>query len=250
MTTSHILKEAKSLREGFKGNYFKALILTTLIVVVYNFILFSIGFLLGYNTSNGIFLSAILDLLDTFLLSPLIIFPIQFGLTLLALDRAQNKPFELKRLFKPLNKKWRLLLFQYAIMLVVFAGMLFTALFAIPAYFISKEFLPAVAVGLIALLVPLYYLFTLSYFSGLMIYKTDIDILDALKTSHKVVQSNLKSITWFVTVVFLQVLASALLLFIPLIWILPKVSIAYGLLYDRLCNEASGEDHTEVTTAI
>ena len=250
MTTSEILKEAKSLREGFKGNYFKALIVTTLIVVVYNLILFSIGFLLGYNNSNGIFLSAILDLLDSFLLSPLFIFPIQFGLTLLALDRAQNKPFELKRLFKPLDKKWRLFLFQYALMLAVLAGVLFTALFAIPAFFISKEFLPAIAVGLIALLVPLYYLFTLSYFSGLMIYKTDIGIFEALKRSHTIVQSNLKLIAWFASIVFLQVLASVLLLFIPLIWILPKVSIAYGLLYDRLCNPEQIEDRAEVTATI
>jgi len=248
MTTSEILKEAKSLREGFKGNYFKALIVTTLIVVLYSFILFSAGFLLSIYTQNGILLSGFLDLLDSFLLTPLFIFPIQFGLTLLALDRAQNKPFELKRLFKPLNKKWRLFLFQYAVMLVVFVGILFTALFAIPAFLISKELLPAIAVGLIALLVPLYYLFTLSYFSALMIYKTDIEILEALKRSHRIVQANLKLIAWFASVVFLQVLASLLLLFIPLIWILPKVSIAYGLLYDRLCNPVQSEDLAEVTT--
>tara|TARA_E500000178_G_C16933579_1_gene712901 strand:+ start:478 stop:1227 length:750 start_codon:yes stop_codon:yes gene_type:complete len=248
MTTSQILKEAKSLREGFKGNYFKALIVTTVIAVLYSFILFSVGFLLSIYTPNGILLSGFLDLLDSFLLTPLFIFPIQFGLTLLALDRAQNKPFELKRLFKPLNKKWRLFLFQYAVMLVIFVGILFTALFAIPTFLISKELLPAIAVGLIALLVPLYYLFTLSYFSALMIYKTDIKILEALKRSHRIVQANLKLIAWFASVVFLQVLASVLLLFIPLIWILPKVSIAYGLLYDRLCNPVQSEDLAEVTT--
>ena len=81
-----------------------------------------------------------------------------------------------------------------------------------------------------------------------MIYKTDIEILEALKRSHRIVQANLKLIAWFASVVFLQVLASVLLLFIPLIWILPKVSIAYGLLYDRLCNPVQSQDHAEVTS--
>ena len=250
MTVSEVLTEAKSLRDGFKGNFLWALFVTILIALSYNLLFFSVGFFISFYLSDLFFLPTILSLLDSFLLFPLFIFPIQFGLTLIGLDRAQNKPFELKRLFKPLSKKWKLFLFQYALMLVILAGILFVALLAIPTYLLSQDVLTTALVALIALLVPVYYFFTLSYFSGLMVYKTDIEILEALKTSHQIVQSNLKRITWFATVVFLQVLASALLLFIPLIWILPKVNVAYGLLYDHLCTNRQSEENITSTNAV
>ena len=89
-------------------------------------------------------------------------------------------------------------------------------------------------VVLILALTPILYFFTHTFFSGILIYTKRMKAINALKTSHKMVNKNLKLCAWYSIVYLFQTLLDTLLFIIPLFWILPKFAIAYGILFERL----------------
>ncbi|MCH1552319.1 MAG: hypothetical protein L7R84_02595, partial [Balneolaceae bacterium] len=165
---------------------------------------------------------------------PILSTALSIGLLLIGLERATHQKFTVCSLLKPLKRKWHLLAFYYIVATYTILSFGLLALIGISTTHLLASNLIGIVLALLLALIPIYYYFTHIYFAGILIYTKKMKATSALRSSHKMVAKNLKLCAWFVVIYLLQMILSSLLLFIPLLWILPKFAIAYGLLFEHL----------------
>lgn len=248
MNIAEILTEAKALRRGFKKPYLLAALLYFLIIGGYGLLIALIE--LGLSGGQGLegvledpalletggsmlILSGLISTVDALLISPILYGVLSLGLLNLALERCRGLEVRVKGIFKPFRCKWFLLLLHYLICLFLFFSLLLTGIPVAVLYYSTGNMWLSLIAGASLCLIPLYYFFTHTFFAQILIFDKEMEVFAALKASHKAVKANFKALVWYSTLAFLQIILSVLLLFIPLIWIAPKLSLAYGLIYEK-----------------
>lgn len=179
----------------------------------------------------------LVKLLNTGLVQPILFTVLATGLFLIGLDRARKQKFRFISLIMPIRCKWHLLAYHYIMITYMILATSIIWGFGLIIYKLTGSSTSAMLISLILALVPIYYVFTHSYFANLLIYSQKMNSLDALRTSHTMVTKNIKVCAWFAIHCSIQLILSVFLIFIPLFWIFPKFAIGYGLLFDRIWKE-------------
>ncbi|QOP46100.1 hypothetical protein [Sulfurimonas paralvinellae] len=192
-----VLKEALNRSNGVKGTFMGAMLLYLLIQIVIAFVLLLI-------------MPQIQDYLD--LILTLLTLPISVGIIILGITRARGEELSVKQIFDYFGQYPYLLLGYFLIVL-------FTVL------------------GLIAFIIPGIYL-SIAYIYALpLIADKNLSVWNAMELSRKTITKQWFRFFGLGIVSFFFILLSAIPFGIGLIWSIPTVYIAYGLLYHQLFDE-------------
>jgi len=193
-----VLKEAFNRTHGVKGTFMAAMLLYFLIQFVIAFILL---LLLMPQITN--FLELLLTLLTL---------PISVGIIILGISRARGKDIAVKQIFSYFG--------SYPFLLL---GYILVTLFTV--------------LGFIALVIPGIYLSIAYIYTLPLIADKNLDVWNAMEYSRTTVTKQWFRFFGLGIVSFVFIIISAIPFGIGLIWSIPTVYIAYGLLYHRLFDE-------------
>jgi len=189
-----VLKEAFNRSNGVKGTFIASLFLYFLIQLTIAFILISL-------------IPQITDYLN--LIVSMLTLPIAVGIILLGITHARGQTITFKQIFSYFG--------SYPFLLLAY---ILVTLFTI--------------VGFIALVIPGIYLSVAYIYTLPLIVDKNLDVWNAMELSRKTITQQWFRFFGLGIVSFFFVLISAIPFGIGLIWTLPTVYIAYGLLYHRL----------------
>ncbi len=192
-----VVKESFNRTNGVKWTFISALLLYLLIEFVIAFALLLI-------------LPGVEHYLD--LILTILTLPIAVGIIILGISRARNRELSFKQIFDYFG--------QYPYLLL---GYILVTLFTI--------------LGFIALVIPGIYL-AVSYAYALpLIADKNMSVWNAMELSRKTITQQWFRFFGLGVVSFIIIILSAIPFGIGLIWSVPTVYIAYGLLYHRLFDE-------------
>ncbi|WP_345993639.1 hypothetical protein [Sulfurimonas sp. HSL-1716] len=221
-TIKEILSEAWELTNGAKLILNVSFILYILVAVVLSTLLSYIFDPKIYYDSHE-FLKGFLSEQAQSLLSLPILMPIISGIVMMAIKRAAHKKIEVLSIFNYYVLVWPLVFASLFVNAVVIIGFL---LLIIPGIYLSITF---------AFVIPL-------------IIDKQLDILDAMKTSFKVVRKRwFKFFGVYLILIFLSIL-SLLTFGIGFIWVLPLSFMTNGVLYRRLFGYSNLENIEDEST--
>ena len=219
--------ECIKLRKGFKLSFWKITLMTTLIA-------FLLGMMEGIVSFEG---NALGELFFALFLTPLITSPLYMGSMLVCLERLNSQPFRFTTVFKPYDKIWKLLLFTYSIWLLVIIAFLPVFLIA-GLFYWSGLFVTGTIIAGIVSVFSIIAFTCASFFALPLFYIKGLTIIEAFKESYRTFLKNFSFLASYLTIASAQIISSALLLFIPLIWILPKYGLAYAMLYKQFFEDS------------
>jgi uncharacterized membrane protein len=194
-----VLQEAYKRTDGVKWTFISSLLLFLVIQIVLAFIL-----LLVMPQLAGF-----IDILLTILTLPIIV-----GITILGISRARGEELSLQQIFNYFGR------YPYLIL----------------GYFIVTLF---TTLGILAFIIPGIY-FAIAYLYTLpLIADKEMSVWSAMELSRKSITKQWFRFFGLGLVSFIIIIISAIPFGIGLIWSIPTVYIAYGLLYHRLFDEES-----------
>jgi uncharacterized membrane protein len=194
-----VLKEAFRRTEGSKWTFIASLLLFLLIQIIAGLILLQI-------IPN---IESYLDILLTILTLPIIV-----GITILGISRARGEHVSIKQVFNYFDR------YPYLIL----------------AYIVVTLF---TAIGFIALIIPGIYLAVSYTYTLPLVADKHMGVWEAMELSRKSITKQWFRFFGLGIVSTLFIIISAIPFGIGLIWSIPTVYIAYGLLYHRLFDEES-----------
>jgi uncharacterized membrane protein len=192
-----VLKEALNRSNGVKGTFMGAMLLYLLIQFIIAFTL-----LLAIPQVEE-YLNLLLTLLTL---------PIAVGIIILGISRAREESLSLKQIFEYFGKYPYLLL-----------GYILVTLFTL--------------LGFLALIIPGIYLSIAYIYTLPLIADKNLSVWNAMELSRRTVTQQWFRFFGLGIVSFFFIVISAIPFGIGLIWSIPTVYIAYGLLYHRLFDE-------------
>jgi uncharacterized membrane protein len=214
--TKAIFSEAWKKTEGFKGRFWQALLCIAVIILASSFVSFSINGLLTGTTSAEAMASIhpIAQILQM-LFSIFLVTPLFAGLIMLAIKNMTGTAAPFTSIFHYI-KYWKELWIYPVIMTIL--------------SLIKDLFLDYDSIQLIVLLITLALTVTYLMFIPLVVEKK-LHAWDALETSRKTITPQWFRVLWFVIIIGLILVGSALTLGIALIWTLPWIYNAIAILY-------------------
>lgn len=207
-TIKEILSEAWSLTNGAKFTLNVSFILYILVAVLLSALLSLIFDPKIYYESQQFFKGLLSEQAQSLLSLP-ILMPIMSGIVMLAIKRASHKKMEILSIFNYFVLVWPL----------VFASLLVNAV---------------VILGFIMLIIPGIYLSITFAFVIPLIIDKQLGIIDAMKTSFKVVSKRWFKFFGLYATLGLFALLCILTLGIGFIWVLPLSLMVNGVLYRRI----------------
>ena len=142
------------------------------------------------------------------------LYPILAGITLLSIRRAVDADIEANAIFKAYTKTLPLFLMGLLIILLTMLGFVF---FIIPGIYLAIAYLMSIA----------------------LMMDRDMGVWEAMETSRKAITKHWFKIFFLYLIMGVVLLLASLPLLIGLIWVLPMLTIAHGLLYKKMFGVAS-----------
>lgn len=195
-----IFKQSWATLEGLKTPFWLGALIVIAISIAFELIA---NLILGLEFGSEEFglRELIKQILSTFLIMPLGI-----GLYMIALRHSLGKSSKASHVFNYYDKA--------------------------PALFLTSFlYYVLVALGLVLLIIPGIYLIVAFSFSYFLIVDKNMTPIEALKTSQKVVHKKWFNMAGFILLAMIITVIAAMALLIGLIWALPMVTLAYGILY-------------------
>ncbi len=202
-----VLTEAWELTSGFKGTFWLAFLIFMAVYIgasIVAGIISTLFTMLFPGEGMTIFIEIIVNLVLM-----LIIMPIEIGFFIIGIRRAAGESSEASSIMSYFSKMLPLF-FTYLLMLVM------------------------IMVGLLLLVLPGIYLMFAYYLALPLVIEKNMSPWQALETSRKTITHRWFTFFFFAIIVSIIVLASMIPLLIGLIWAMPMILIAYGIIYRNM----------------
>jgi uncharacterized membrane protein len=207
-----VLKEGFRRTDGVKWIFMGAILLYYIIQLVFGLTILT-------------FIPSLAQVIDQIV--AILTLPISVGIVMLGINRAREQELHIHDIFNYFNDFPQLLLAYFLMVILIVGGFM---LFILPGIYLAVAY---------------------SFVLPLLVDKK-LGVWEAMELSRKTITKQWFSFFGLGIVAAIFVLVSAIPLGIGLIWSLPTVYIAYGLLYHRLFDDVDEvneiEEEVEVTT--
>ncbi|WP_075186007.1 hypothetical protein [Teredinibacter haidensis] len=190
------IKKAWSLTKGFKRTYWGAALIVVAVSVVF--------MLLGIPVKNNVALAIVVQII-----SYIVIYPLSAGFYMLSVRRAAGREVQAMEITGYFNRTLKIFLLNVLMMVLV-------------------------AVGLLLLVLPGLYLMVAYMFAVPLMIDKNMGVWAALEASRKTVTHKWFSFFGVFFLVMILVAVAAIPFGIGLIWVLPLVSLVFGVLYTQI----------------
>jgi len=221
-----VLSEALGKLNGSKGTIIGAAFVTLFLITIVASLLITITIpLVKSSFVSGI----VINIFFNFVII-LVTYPLLAGLFLIGIRRAADYPIRFTMIFLFFNRMFALLLNAILInIIVIFSVGLFLGLgFALAAAGLPKAILYLFVV--LAVVFGVY--LSIAYMLSIpLITERGLSTWQAMETSRKAISQHWFKVFALMVVCYLLFVLSAFTLFIALIWVLPLIIVAFGVLY-------------------